>query len=57
MSIYRAHSGKWIADVDSYGFSLLVGTLPNGVYEIWEGEKFEGHISIVNGRIRENTVA
>ena len=52
MTIYKASNGRCVgANVSEDEFAILVSTLPNGVYEVWQGESFLGHVTIKHGRI------
>ena len=52
MTIYKASNGRCVgANVSEEEFTILVSTLPSGVYEVWQGESFLGHVTVKHGRI------
>ena len=47
MTIYKASNGRCVgANVSEEEFAILVLTLPNGVYEVWQGESYLGHVTV-----------
>jgi hypothetical protein len=52
MTIYKASNGRCVgANVSEEEFTILVSTLPSGVYEVWQEESFLGHVTVKHGRI------
>jgi hypothetical protein len=57
MTIYRASNGRCVGlNISDDEFGILISTLPSGVYEVWQGESFLGHVTVKHGRVHKSTM-